>query len=65
MNNNINDFILINKACEEIKDFKKYIDIIQDTSQTPIEDLKSLELILVNHTTQQVFEFMPRFISLL
>lgn len=60
-----NELIYINKACEQIPQFNEYINIIKEQSTEPIKDLNDLELILRTHTTEQVFEFLPRFISLL
>jgi HD-like signal output (HDOD) protein len=56
---------LINKAIQEIPAFAEYVAQIEDQSKTPDKDLQDIELILQGHTSQQVYDFMPRFISLL
>lgn len=58
-------FTLIQKAIKEIPKFRNYIEQIKKESTTPKKDLQALEFILQNHTSKQVFDFMPRFISLL
>lgn len=55
----------IRQAIEVIPDFKNYINIIKERSDTPEEDLQSLEFILCGHTVKQVYDFLPRFISLI
>jgi hypothetical protein len=61
----LNDFPHIRKAIEVKPDFEKYIKIIEKESQMVATDLTSLEFILVHHTIEQTYEFMPRFIMYL
>ena len=58
-------FTLIQQAIKEIPKFRNYIEQIKTESTTPREDLQALEFILQNHTIKQVYDFLPRFVSLL
>lgn len=54
----------IQTLINEEPNIEKYINILKERSDDIESDIKAIEYLSINHTSEQIYNFLPRYISI-